>query len=145
MFKHILLPTDGSPASEAAIRQAVRFASETGARVTGFYAAPEFHTFTYKTEMLEDTREQYRKDSAVYAQKYLDSVDAIAKEAGVPCESRFVFSDHPYEAIIAIAAECGCDMIAMASHGRRGVKGMLIGSETQKVLTHTTIPVLVYR
>ena len=145
MFTHILLPTDGSAASEAAIRQGIEFAKETGARVTGFHAVPEFHTFTYQAEMLEDTPEQYRKDSEAHARKCLSSIESAARGAGVACEVIFKNADHPYEAIIATAAERGCDLIAMASHGRRGLKGVLMGSETQKVLTHSTVPVLVYR
>lgn len=145
MFKHLLLPTDGSAASEGAIRQAMQFAKEAGARVTGFYAKPEFHTFTYQAEMLEDTREQFEKDSEEQARKYLAVIESAARDAGVPCDVVYKASEHPYEAIIAEATGRGCDLIAMASHGRRGMKGLLMGSETQKVLTHSTIPVLVYR
>lgn len=145
MFKHILLPTDGSAASEDAIRKCMQFAKETGAQVTGFHVTPEFHIFTYQAEMLEDTREEFRKDSEAQAHKFLDAIESAAREAGVPCKVTFTPSDHPYEAIIDAARENKCDLIAMASHGRKGIKGMLMGSETQKVLTHSQIPVLVYR
>jgi nucleotide-binding universal stress UspA family protein len=145
MFKHILLPTDGSPLSEAAVRKGVEFAGGIHARVTGVYVMPEFHVLTYKTEMLEETREQYVKDCKRHAERYLAVIADGARVAGVPCSTTTAVSDHPYEAIIKTAEESGCDLIMMASHGRRGVQGLLIGSETHKVLTHTRIPVLVYR
>lgn len=145
MFTHILLPTDGSPPSEAAIQQGMKLAKEINAKVTGFHAMPEFHVFTYKTEMLEDTKGQFARDSRAHAQQYLDAIETAAKEAGVTCDTTYATNDHPYEAIIEAAEKNGCDLIMMASHGRRGAKGVLIGSETQKVLTHTKIPVLVYR
>ena len=145
MFKHILLPTDGSELSDAAIRKGIRFAKSIGARVTGFYAMPEFHIFTYKTEMLEDTKEQFARDSKAHADKYLAVIEKAAQEAGVACDTVRVTSDQPHKAILKAAQDAGCDLIMLASHGRRGVQGLLLGSETQKVLTHTRIPVLVVR
>jgi nucleotide-binding universal stress UspA family protein len=145
MFRHILLPTDGSPLSEAAIQQGIEFAKGINAKVTGFHVMPEFHVFTYKTEMLEDTEGQFAKDSRAHAQKYLGVIERAAKDAGVTCDTAYVAHDHPYEAIIEAAKTNSCDLIMMASHGRRGAQGVLIGSETQKVLTHSKIPVLVYR
>lgn len=145
MFKRILLPTDGSDASEDAITECMQLAKETGAQVIGFHSIPEFHIFTYQTEMLEDTREQYRKDSEAHAHKLLAAIEAMARDAGVACQTFYTSSDHPYEAIINAAKEHDCDLIAMASHGRKGVRGVLVGSETQKVLTHSQIPVLVFR
>lgn len=143
MFKHILLPTDGSELSESAIRKGIAFAKAIGARVTGFYAMPEFHILTYKTEMLEDTREEFARDSNAHARRYLGVIERAAVEAGVPCETVLATSDDPYEAILRTAHDRGCDLIMMASHGRRGVRGLLLGSETHKVLTHTKLPVLV--
>jgi len=143
MFKHILLPTDGSELSEAAIRKGIALAKSIGARVTGCYAIPEFHILTYRTEMLEDTSEQFARDSIAHAEKYLGVIAKAAKEAGVACDVVQLTSDHPFEAIIKTAQERGCDLIAMASHGRRGVRSALLGSETHKVLTHTKLPVLV--
>jgi nucleotide-binding universal stress UspA family protein len=145
MFKHILLPTDGSKLSEVAIHKAVDFAKSVGAKVTGFHAMPEFHVFTYRTEMLEDTRGEFARDSRGHAEKYLAVIQEAAKAAGVHCEAISVTSDQPHEAIIQIAKKRGCDLIMMAFHGRKGVQGMLLGSETNKVLTHSRIPVLVYR
>lgn len=145
MFKHILLPTDGSAPSEECIRKCMAFAKESGAHVTGLHVTPEFHIVTYKTEMLEDTPEQFRKDSEEMARKHLALIEDLARQLDVPCAVTWSANDHPFEVIIQTATEKGCDLIAMASHGRKGMKGILMGSETQKVLTHSRIPVLVYR
>jgi nucleotide-binding universal stress UspA family protein len=145
MFKHILLPTDGSALSEAAIQNGIKFAKSINARVTGLHVIPPFHFFTARPEAMSDTKEAYQKDSLAHAQQLLAVISQAAKEAGVPCDGIAEKADHPYEAIIAAAEKRGCDLILMASHGRRGVKGLLIGSETHKVLTHTKIPVLVFR
>jgi nucleotide-binding universal stress UspA family protein len=143
MFTHILLPTDGSPLSESAIAQGIRLAKAVNARVTGLYVMPQFHVFTYRTEMLEDTREQNAKDCNAHAAEYLAFIEKTAKEAVVTSGTISVSDDHPDEAIIKAAAEQGCDLIVMASHGRHGVAGVLMGSVTQKVLTHGKVPVLV--
>ena len=145
MFKHLLLPTDGSPQSEEAIRQGIALAKETQARVTGIHVVPEFHVFTYRPDMLEDTRAEYVRDSQAQAAKILQSIENAARDAGVPCDTVCAVSDEPYAAIIKTADEKGCDLIAMASHGRKGIKGLLVGSETQKVLTHSHQPVIVLR
>ena len=145
MFKHILLPTDGSELSEAAIQKGVQFAKSINAHLTGFHVILPFHVFTVQTEMLEDTKEQYERQSKVQAEQFLGTIKKAAEKAGVRCDTEYVTSNHPYEMIIKAAEKRGCDLIMMASHGRRGVQGLLIGSETQKVLTHTKIPVLVFR
>ena len=145
MFKHLLLPTDGSPSSEAAIQKSVQLAKSINAKVTGFYVVPEYHSFTFQTEMLQDTEEGFTRHSEAHAEHYLAAIAKAAKEAGVPCDTAYATSDHPSEEIIKAAEEKGCDLITMASHGRKGVRSLLIGSETQKVLTHSKIPVLVYR
>jgi nucleotide-binding universal stress UspA family protein len=145
MFKHLLLPTDGSQLSEAAVQAGVRFAKSLNAKVTGFYAMPKFHMLTYRTEELTDTKQEFAKDCEAHAERFLAFVVQAAKAAGVPCGTELQTSDHPYEAIIATAKEKGCDLIMMASHGRSGIQAFLLGSETQKVLTHSGIPVLVFR
>ncbi|HWJ95941.1 MAG TPA: universal stress protein [Telluria sp.] len=145
MFKQILLPTDGSDLSERAVLAGISFAKEIGAQVVGLTVLPEFHTFTYKTEMLEDTKEEFTAAAEQQAAKYLGFISDAARSAGVACTTAHVVSDDPYEAILQTARERGCDLIIMASHGRRGMKGVLLGSETQKVLVHSDIPVLVYR
>jgi nucleotide-binding universal stress UspA family protein len=145
MFTHILLPTDGSPLSEAALHKGIQFAKSIKAKVTGFHAIQPFHIFTLQTEMLEDTREQFEKAARAHAEHCLAVMKQAAAEAGVPCDTMSVTTEHPYEAIIQAAQDKGCDLILMASHGRRGMRGVLLGSETAKVLTHTHIPVLVFR
>jgi nucleotide-binding universal stress UspA family protein len=145
MFTHILLPIDGSPLSEAAMHKGIQFAKSINAKVTGFHAIQPFHIFTLQTEMLEDTREQFDKGTRAHAEHCLAVMKQAADEAGVPCDTMSVTTEHPYEAIIKAAEDKGCDLIMMASHGRRGMRGVLIGSETSKVLTHTHIPVLVFR
>lgn len=145
MFKHILLPTDGSASSDIAVHAAVNLARDMGARVTGLHVVAPFHTFTYRPDMIEDTEEQYEKDSEAQARKVLLAIEKLAQECGVPCDTAIVRSDDVHDAIIQTARDRQCDLIAMASHGWRGVRGLLMGSETQKVLTHSQIPVLVYR
>jgi nucleotide-binding universal stress UspA family protein len=145
MFKHVLLPTDGSKLSDDAVRMGVQVAKTVNAKVTGFHVMPEFHVFTYKTEMLEDTKTEFAKDSKAHAAQYLSMIETAAKAAGVACDVASATHDHPYEAIIKVAKQRGCDLIVMASHGRKGMQAVLLGSETQKVLTHSHIPVLVCR
>ena len=145
MFKHVLLPTDGSNLSEAAVRMGVQLAKTVNAKVTGFHVMPEFNVFTYKTQMLEDTKNEFAKDSKAHAAQYLSVIETAAKAAGVPCDIASATHDHPYEAIIKVAKQRECDLIVMASHGRKGMQAVLLGSETQKVLTHSHMPVLVCR
>jgi nucleotide-binding universal stress UspA family protein len=145
MFKHILLPTDGSPLSDIAIERGIGLAKTLDARVTGLHVIEPFQLFSVGAEMASDTPEQYEKESLVRAQRYLDGIASAAKQAGVSCDGITEKSSHPFEAIIAAAEKRGCDLIVMASHGRRGIRGLLLGSETAKVLTHSKIPVLVLR
>ena len=145
MFKHILVPTDGSRLSEKAVRQAIQLARQLKARVTALHVIPKYHTFTYQPEMLEMTPGEYEKSGVEHANRYLRFAQRIAASAGVDCDVAHVSSDQPYKEIIKVAQRKGCDLILMASHGRRGIEGFLLGSETQKVLTHGHTPVLVYR
>lgn len=145
MFKHILLPTDGSITAEPVIRKCVAFAKEIGAKITCLYVVPEFHIFAYEPGIVTDTAEQYKTDSEARARQILAVIELEAREQGVPCDAVFVYGDDPYDTIINTANHCGADLVCMASHGRRGVKGVLLGSVTQQVLTHCQIPVLVYR
>lgn len=145
MYKRILLPTDGSEASQRAIRAGVDFARSIGADVIAMTAVPKFHALTTNAEMLEQTREEYAAASRMRGQHLLDGIATVARQAGVPCMSVLAASDSPYEAILASAIEHHCDLIVMASHGRKGIKGFLLGSETQKVLVHSAIPVMVHR
>ena len=147
MFKHILVPTDGSEFSKDTVRRAVSFAKDAGAQITAFYAKPEFPVTYYGEGVLIDTTspDKFAELAESQAQEILGFVESLCKEAGVPCNKVSATSDIPYEAIIAAATQSECDLIFMASHGRRGLASLLLGSETQKVLTHSTIPVLVYR
>lgn len=147
MFKHILVPIDGSELSSEAVRKAVAFAKEAGARVTFFYAKPDYPVAFYGEGALIDptTPEKFAEMAENQARDILGAGERAALEAGVACGTRSDTSDSPYEAIINAASQLGCDLIFMASHGRRGLSGLLLGSETQKVLTHSKIPVLVYR
>lgn len=144
MFKHLLLPTEGSPRSEAAIQKGIEFAKSINAKVTGLHVIPGLPMVAYPTVMMGDTRQQYEARFKAQAEQYLGVVEKAASNAGVTFDCAYVTSDHPYAAIIEAAEEKGCDLIVMASHGRRGAKAVLLGSETHKVLVHSRIPVLVY-
>lgn len=145
MYKHILVPTDGSDLSDAAITQTLDLAKEVNAKVTILTVIEPFHVFSTHTDQLVDSRAEYLEHAHQRAEKLLAGAIEKAKERGVAYASEVIEGDHPYEAIIAGALKHGCDLIAMASHGRRGVSALILGSETTKVLTHSTIPVLVYR
>jgi nucleotide-binding universal stress UspA family protein len=147
MFKHILVPTDGSELSRATAKRAVSFAKEAGARVTVFFAKPEYPIAYFGEGALIDptTPEKFAELANEQAAEYLGEVQRECEALGVPCATTSATSDIPYEAIIEAAENAGCDLIFMASHGRRGISGLLLGSETNKVLTHSKIPVLVYR
>ena len=145
MYKKILVPTDGSPLSAAAITQAVALARSIGAKVMGMTVSVPFHTFALDPMMVSDTKDTYKKHCEELAAKHLDAVKTAASAAGVPCEVTHVNAEHPYEGIIDTAKTAGCDLIFMASHGRRGASALILGSETVKVLTHSKIPVLVAR
>jgi nucleotide-binding universal stress UspA family protein len=147
MFKHILLPSDGSDLALRVVDKAIEFAREIDAKVTGFYAQPEYSVPYYEGGMPFDamTPEAFADFTAGQAKNILAAIADKASAAGVKHELYTVVNDSPYQAIIEAANARGCDLIFMASHGRRGIAGMLMGSETHKVLTHTKIPVLVYR
>jgi len=145
MFQHILVATDGSPLSTAAVENALSLARDAGAKVTVLTATEPFHLLTTDSKQIADTRATYEQHSKAEAARLLAETERKAKALGVPCKIVQVEQEHPYEAIIETAKKSGCDLIAMASHGRRGVSALIIGSETMKVLTHSSIPVLVYR
>ncbi|MCU0559015.1 MAG: universal stress protein [Desulfobacterales bacterium] len=145
MFKHILLPTDGSDLSQVAIRKGVRFAKSIGAKVTGVCVVPTQKYFLYMTEITEQLKEESARHHKQEAERNLAFVAKAAADAGVPCETLCETGDQPHASIVAAAEAHGCDLILMASHGRKGVASLLLGSETQKVLTHSRLPVLVVR
>jgi nucleotide-binding universal stress UspA family protein len=145
MYKHILLPTDGSELSATAVRDGLRFAKEIGARVTAVHVTPPFHPTEMTPSAFTAHIEEHDAKAKAGAQRALGAVTEAARAAGVPCTTVHRVSSSPFEAIIDLAGEAGCDLIFMASHGRRGVAALLLGSETNKVLTHSKIPVLVTR
>jgi nucleotide-binding universal stress UspA family protein len=145
MFKHILLPTDGSSISETAIQSGIRFAKEINAKVTGLCVVPKGYYAIYEGEIPGVFQEKALAECKAQAENKLSQIAKTAEQAGVSCETVLETSDQPYESIIKVADQKGCDLIMMASHGRHGMEALLLGSETQKVLTHSKIPVLVYR
>ena len=145
MFKHILVPTDGSELSAAAIAKAVALAKSLSAKVTGLTVFAPFHVLAADPAMVTDTEEQYRAHCESRAAQYLDVIKTAADAAGVTFNGLHVFAPQPYVTIISTASDQGCDLICMASHGRRGMSALLLGSETVKVLTHSKAPVLVLR
>ncbi len=147
MFRNILVPTDGTALSRRVIRQAVRFAKEQEARVTGLYVAPP-----YKPGVIEDapmlnfvTPRQYEERARATARGHLKEIETTAAAAGVRCETLHAMSDFPYDEIVRTARRRKCDLIYMASHGRRGISRLLLGSQTSKVLALSKIPVIVSR
>jgi nucleotide-binding universal stress UspA family protein len=143
VFKHILLPTDGSELAERAVRKGIEFAKSMNARVTGIFAIPEYR---YSWEPPDTVApERYRLHWTDAANNILGFVEERAKLEGVSCDTVYQSEVEPYEGIIRAAEAHGCDLIFMASHGRSGMGALLLGSITNKVLTHTKIPVLVYR
>lgn len=147
MFKNILIPTDGSPLSQKAVVQGVALAKSVGAKVTAFFAAPPATPIVYRDHLPVgyatpgEHEEMIRKTAA----KYLGFVERAAKKAGIWCKSVHVTSDYPEEGILKVAQKKKCDLIVMATHGQGGLRGMFIGSVTQKVLNQAKIPVMVFR
>ena len=148
MFKHILLPTDGSKLSNEAAEAGVRLARALGARVTALFAAPPATPIIYKAMLPVGyaSPEEHKRMIEQAARSYLGAIEKAASAAGVRCETVTLTSDFPADAILATAKKRRCDLVFMASHGRRGLRrSSLLGSETQKVLSNGNLPVLVFR
>ena len=145
MYQHLLIPTDGSELSQKAVDHGIAMAQAINAKVTALTVTAPFHTLAVEPVMVTDTRDQYDQHVAACAAKYLQAAKQSASGAAVSCDTVHIESEHPYQAIIDTAAQRGCDLIVMASHGRRGISAVVLGSETVKVLTHSAIPVLVVR
>ena len=141
MYRHILIPTDGSELAERAVTHGLSLAKFVGAKVTVVIAEKQVVSWSGGAEAFLRYTEHIKKHVA----SVLDRVANAAKQAGVPCDTIHVQDVQPYEAIIATATDRGCDLIVMASHGRGGLAAVVLGSVTNKVLTHATTPVLVYR
>ncbi len=145
MFQHLLIPTDGSDLSQKAVLYGVEFAKQVGARVTALTLTEPYHVASMDAVLVSVGEDEYEQESRRISDQALAFAKSAADAAGVPCETVRDVHDQPYRAIIDTAHARNCDLIVMASHGRRGVSALLLGSETVKVLTHSTIPVLVYR
>jgi nucleotide-binding universal stress UspA family protein len=147
MFKNILIPTDGSDFSQKVVTDGVAMAKAINAKITGVHVFPTHHISPYgEFGPSDDVVQKQMKDAAqTEGNKYLDHIQAAAKAAGVAFDRVILENDHAWKGIIEAASKKGCDLIMMAAHGRRGLSALLLGSETNKVLTHSKIPVLVYR
>ena len=149
MFKHILVPTDGSALSGKVVDQAVQVAKALGARITAVHVVgnyrPVVHEGGFYIPEIPELRKLFEEETSGHAKKVLDAVKKVAETAGVDCDAVAMTGDIPYDMIIKQANKAKCDLIMMASHGRKGLQSILLGSETSKVLTHSKIPVLVVR
>ena len=148
MYRRVLLPTDGSPVSRKAVKQGVAFAKSIGATVVGFFSPAEYPTgmsAEYLPLAAYLSRPEFEAAVKEAAQKQLAFIEQAAAQAGVRYEGVYQVSNTPWEAIIEAAKKKKCDLIFMGSHGRSGLAGVLLGSQTTKVLTHSKIPVLVAR
>jgi nucleotide-binding universal stress UspA family protein len=147
MYKHILIPTDGSELSRAAALSGVKLAQALGAKVTAFFAAPAPTPLVYEgfLPVGYTTPEDHARMIETTAAKYLGVIERACEKAGVPCRSIHVTNEYAAEAVMDAAKKYKCDLVHMGSHGRRGLSGVLLGSQTQKVITNSKVPVLVYR
>ena len=147
MYRNILVPTDGSKLSLKAAAHAIDLAKAIGAGLTGFHASPDFPLPVYADGVVFEplSRKEYAAQCKEEADRILNAVAVKAQAAGIAFTSVSTISSSPWEAILAAAKKQKCDAIVMASHGRRGVAALVLGSETQKVLTHSKLPVLVVR
>ena len=144
MYTHILLPTDGSDLSKAAMKHGVALAKAIGARVTALVVSTPLQSLVVDPYAATKALVQYKALVADQTAKYLNHIREDAESVGVVCATLCVEHDKPYEAIVDTIREQGCDLVVMASHGLRGISALL-GSETLKVLTHSSVPILVYR
>jgi nucleotide-binding universal stress UspA family protein len=144
MYKRILVPTDGSPITEQAVATAIGLAKLTGGELRAVSVKEPF-PYSAISEMQPVPPQEFYDAQERIAAGHVKSVTDAAQAAGVACTGHTVEAVHPWEAIIDHAQREGCDLIVMASHGRRGVAALLLGSETQRVLIHTKLPVLIVR
>jgi nucleotide-binding universal stress UspA family protein len=145
MFKYILMPTDGSASSQAAVRQGLQIARENGAEVTFLNVGAPFHMLALDVEALTETRQEYERHARERGERVLAECEKAARAAGVTSRGRFTLSEHPYEEIVKTATDARADLIVMASHAHNAMQGVLLGSQTLKTLFHSGTPVLVVR
>ncbi len=145
MFNNILIATDGSDFARTAVTQGLALAKALGAHVTAVTATEPWAATAPPEILTQAFVQDYEKAAAARAKEILDVVAAAAKDASVACSTLHVRDHFPAEGILEAAAWAGCDLIVMASHGRRGIARLLLGSEAIQVLTHSTVPVLIFR
>ena len=145
MFKHLLLPTDGSELSLRAVDMGIALAASLGADVYAFHVVDPYPELSYVVDVARTNQEFFLHEAIKQAEGYLQEVHKRASAAGVPCQSGHTTGNKPYVSIIAAAVRQKCDLVVMASHGRQGVNRLLLGSETQKVLLSCEVPILVCR
>lgn len=145
MYKRILLPTDGTEFCERAIRHGIELAKITQAQVVGVTVTQPLHSAVPRSLIPKNLAGIIHNETVKLADEKLAVVERFGREASVQVEAVRQSNDHPWEAIVQTAKEKQCDLIVMASHGRRGLSALVLGSETHKVLTHSTVPVLVVR
>lgn len=147
MFKCILLPTDGSELSRKSVKKGVLLAKSVGAKVVGFFSPTDYRTLMYSEYVPPSlmSQDDFEASAGKAAAKQLAFIEKTAKAAGVRYQGYYAASVAPWDAIIAAAKKNKCDLIFMASHGRSGLGALVLGSQTAKVLSHSKIPVLVYR
>jgi len=142
MYRHILIPTDGSEVAEHGVAHGLALAKSLAAKISVIFVVEHFSELTGRFLEVVATYAELRREQAA---SVLSSAANAAKEAGLSCELIQVEHEQPHQAIIAAAEEKGCDLIVMSSHGRSGLSKLLMGSVTNKVLAHTKTPVLVCR
>ena len=147
MYKHILVATDGSKLSQKAVTHAIALAQALGAKMTVFYASPDYPLPAYADGVVYEpvSKKEYAALANQEAEKILSAIAQKAEAGGLECATVHTIAPAPWEAILAAAKKAKADAIVMASHGRRGVSALLLGSETQKVLARSRRPVLVVR
>jgi nucleotide-binding universal stress UspA family protein len=146
MFKHILMPTDGSEHSEKAIERGVELAKLCGAKVTGIHVVPDYQLMiAYEGAFDPAMQEKVSEEARERAASFLEFVQQTADKAGVPCDTIVATNDRPYNAIVNTANERGCDLIVMTARYRKGLASLIMSSESTKVLHRASIPVLTFR
>ena len=147
MFKRVLIPTDGSPVSAKAVRAGIAFAKQARASVVGYHAVEPAGAPYYGDGYIPDRRmiAAFERRSREVARKHVGAVARAARKAGVPCQQVVETTRTPAEGIVAAARKRKCDLILLASHGRRGLMRLALGSVTDKVIQLSRVPVLVYR
>jgi nucleotide-binding universal stress UspA family protein len=146
MFKHILMPTDGSEHSERAIARGIELAQLCHAKVTGIHVVPDYHLMiAYEGAFDPVTEEKIEEEARQRAASFLDFVKKTATAANVQCDTVVATSDHPYDAIVNTANERGCDLIVMTARYRKGLARLIMGDEATRVLHRASIPLLVFR